>query len=411
MTGAVSGATGPAASSGIRRIGVVGAGIVGLAIARRLAEAGGGEVTVLEKEDDIALHQTGHNSGVVHAGVYYKPGSLKATLCRRGVGLLREFCEQHAIEYRELGKVVVARDDVEVARLRDLETRSKANGVPGIRWLDRAALREIEPNVRGAAALHSPTTAIVDYRQVARAMADDLQKHGGRLLTGSAVTGIEPSGAEGVAVFCGSRRHAFDSLVICAGLQSDLVARLAGDGPAPAIVPFRGEYYRLAPQRADMVRGLVYPVPDPAYPFLGVHITPRIDGTVDVGPNAVFSLAREGYRRRDVNVRDLAQALAWPGTLRLFRAHWRTGVREMRGSLSRRAFAAAARDYLPELTVADLVPAPAGVRAQAVDRDGSLVDDFRISTLGPVTAVRNAPSPAATSSLAIAEYVVERMTR
>jgi len=392
-----------------RRVGVVGAGIVGLAIARRLAEVRGDEVVVFEKEPDLALHQTGHNSGVVHSGLYYKPGSLKAVLCRRGVELLEEFCEQHALEYRRLGKVVVARNEVEVARLRDIEARAHANGVPEVRWLDAAALREIEPNVRGLAALHSPTTAIVDYRQIARAMADDVRAHGGQIHLGRAITGIERGDGGRVTVSHGEDRDTVDELIVCAGLQSDLVARLAGDERSPAIVPFRGEYHRLTPRSGRLVNGLVYPVPDPAYPFLGVHITPRVDGTVDVGPNAVFALAREGYLRRDVNVRDAWQALAWPGTRRLFRAHWRTGLREMHGSLSRRAFAAAAREYLPALTAADLVRAPAGVRAQAVDRDGSLVDDFRISSLGPVTAIRNAPSPAATSSLAIAEHVVDRI--
>ncbi|GAA0250466.1 L-2-hydroxyglutarate oxidase [Cryptosporangium japonicum] len=383
------------------RIGVVGAGIVGLAIARRLARRGA-DVVVFEKEADVARHQTGHNSGVVHAGIYYTPGSLKATLCRRGVSLLAEFCAAHDLAYREIGKVVVARDEAEVARLQDIEERAHANGVPGVRWLSAAALREIEPHVTGAAALHSPTTAIVDYVAVARAMAADLSRAGGEVRLNAPVTAIEPAG-DRLRV----RGEVLDRLVLCAGLQSDLVARLAGDDPGPAIVPFRGEYYRLT--RPGLVRGLVYPVPDPAYPFLGVHLTPRVDGTVDVGPNAVLATAREGYRRRDVDLRDLGRTLAWPGFRRLAARHWRAGVREIRGSVSTAAFAAAARDYVPSLTPGDLVPAPAGVRAQAVDRDGALVDDFRISTLGPITAVRNAPSPAATSSLAIAEYVVDRI--
>jgi L-2-hydroxyglutarate oxidase LhgO len=394
---------------------VVGAGILGLAVARRLAEVRGDEVTVFEKEPEVATHQTGRNSGVVHSGLYYKPGSLKAVLCRRGVELLRGYCAEKGLEYREIGKVVVARDAMEVERLRDLETRARANGVPGIAWLEPEALREIEPNVRGVAALHSPTTAIVDYRAVARALADDLAGNGGKLLLGQAVTDIRAEGG-GVAVYCGGdknggagERHTFDHLVLCAGLHSDTLARHAGDDKGPAIIPFRGEYFRLVPQRADIVRGLVYPVPDPAYPFLGVHLTPRIDGSVDVGPNAVLALAREAYRRRDVNPRELLGTLTWPGALRLFAKHWRTGVHEMYGSLSKRAFTQAARAYVPDLAPADLVRAPAGVRAQAVDRDGGLVDDFRISFLGPVTAVRNAPSPGATSSLAIAAHVVDRL--
>ena len=403
------GTAGSAHNPAAKRIGVVGAGLVGLAVARRLAEVLGATVTVFDKETDVAVHQSGHNSGVVHSGIYYAPGSLKATLCRRGVGLIKDFCAEHELEYREIGKVVVARNEAEVVRLRDLEQRAHANGVPGVKWLGAEELREIEPRVRGLAALHSPSTAIVDYRGIARAMAGDLEKHGGQLLLGRAVTGITPVG-ERVGVQDGrGERHVFDSLVVCAGLQSDAMARLAGDTAGPAIVPFRGEYFRLVPQRADLVRGLVYPVPDPAYPFLGVHITPRIDGSVDVGPNAVLALAREGYRRRDVNLLDLGRTLAWPGTLRLFRRHWRMGAHELYGSFSKRVFTAAAQDYVPELTVRDLVRAPAGIRAQAVDRDGSLVDDFRISTLGPVTAVRNAPSPAATASLAIAEHVVDRI--
>jgi L-2-hydroxyglutarate oxidase LhgO len=391
-----------------RRIGVVGAGLVGLAVARRLAQTTEAEVTVFEKESAIAQHQSGHNSGVVHSGIYYKPGSLKATLCRRGGELIKEFTAEHGLEYRELGKVIVARDEAEVARLRDLQERAAGNGVPGVRWLGAEELHELEPHVRGRAALHSPTTAIVDYKAIAQALVSDLTKLGGSVLLDSPVDGVERSG-ERVAVTSRGVRREFDRLVLCAGLQSDTVARLAGDDPGPAIVPFRGEYYRLVPERRFLVNGLVYPVPDPAYPFLGVHLTPRIDGTVDVGPNAVLALAKEGYKRTDIRPADLFRTLTWPGSLRLFRQHWRMGVHEYRGSFSKRAFAAAARAYVPELTARDLVAAPAGVRAQAVDRDGSLVDDFRISSLGPVTAVRNAPSPAATSSLAIAEYVVDHM--
>jgi L-2-hydroxyglutarate oxidase LhgO len=239
-------------------------------------------------------------------------------------------------------------------------------------------------------------------------MSDDVRAAGGEVRLGEPVLAVDPD--HGRATVTTSRdRLTADRVVLCAGLHADVLARRAGDDRGPAIVPFRGEYYRLRPERAGLVRGLVYPVPDPAYPFLGVHLTPRVDGSVDLGPNAVLATAREGYRRRDVSLRDLADTLGWPGTRRLFRQHWRAGVREIRGSLSKRAFVAAARDYVPELRSADVVRAPAGVRAQAVDRDGSLVDDFRISRLGPVTAVRNAPSPAATSSLAIAEYVVQRL--
>jgi L-2-hydroxyglutarate oxidase LhgO len=391
----------------VTSVGVVGAGLIGLAVARGLARRGV-DVTVFEKEPDLALHQSGRNSGVVHSGIYYPPGSLKATLCRRGVGLLMEFCAEHGLPYEEIGKVVVARNEVERERLRAIQDRAERNGVPGVRWLDRAGLREIEPHVAGVAALHSPTTAIVDYRGVARALAAEIAAAGGQVLLSTAVTGIE-RGPAGVTVRIGHAGHRVDRLVVCAGLQSDLVARMAGDSGDPGIVPFRGEYYRLRPESTDLVRGLVYPVPDPAYPFLGVHFTPRVDGSVDIGPNAVLATAREGYRRRDMVPGELAAVLRSPGARRLFRRHWRAGVYELAGSLSRRVYIARARAYVPALTVADVVPAPAGVRAQAVDPDGSLVDDFRISHLGPVTAVRNAPSPAATSCLAIAEHVLDHL--
>ncbi|REE98789.1 L-2-hydroxyglutarate oxidase [Thermomonospora umbrina] len=390
--------------TGIGRVGVVGAGILGLAVARRLAAAGA-EVTVLDKEDRVAAHQTGHNSGVAHAGLYYAPGSLKATLCRRGVGLLKEYCAERGLPYEECGKVVVARHEGEVPALREIERRATANGVPGLRWLDAAGLREVEPHAAGVAALHSPHTAIVDFPAVARAYADDVVDAGGTVRLGYETTRIRAAGGEVVV----NEELVFDRLVVCAGLHSDRVARLAGDSPAPAIVPFRGEYHRLVPERTGLVRGLIYPVPDPRYPFLGVHFTRRVDGGVDVGPNAVLASAREGYRRRDVRAGDLWETLRGPGFRRLARRHWRTGVREMYGSAFRHAFAAEARSFVPELKTSDLVPAPAGVRAQAVDPDGSLVDDFRIGRLGPITTVRNAPSPAATSSLAIAEHVVAQL--
>jgi (S)-2-hydroxyglutarate dehydrogenase len=362
-------------------------------------------VTVVEKEDRVAAHQTGRNSGVVHAGLYYAPGSLKATLCRRGMTLLRELCAERDLPYDECGKLVVARHDAEVGRLRDIEARATANQVPGLRWIEGPALREIEPNVAGVAALHSPRTAIVDFAAIARAFAADVTAGRGTLLLGHEVTGIAPGRGEVRLTATGGVELAFDRLVLCAGLQSDRLARLAGDDPGPAIIPFRGEYLRLVRERSHLVRGLIYPVPDPALPFLGVHFTRRIDGTVDIGPNAVLALAREGYRRTDVVPGDVRDTLRWPGFRRLVRRHWRSGVRELHGSLSRRAFMREAQTFVPAVGPADVEPAPAGVRAQAVDRDGSLVDDFRISQLGRVVAVRNAPSPAATSSLAIAEHV------
>jgi L-2-hydroxyglutarate oxidase LhgO len=388
------------------RIAVVGAGILGLAVARELqrdeAEV---SVTVLDKEDRVAAHQTSHNSGVAHAGVYYAPGSLKATLCRRGIGLLRDYCSAHGIPYEECGKVIVARDASELDRLDEIERRATANAVPGLRRLGPEEIREIEPHARGAAALHSPHTAIVDFGVVARGLAGDVEDGGGTIRLGFEVSGIARQAGSVVLRSRGGEELPFDGAVLCPGLEADRLARLAGDTEEPAIVPFRGEYHRLLPARVHLVRGLIYPVPDPAYPFLGVHFTRRIDGGVDVGPNAILALAREGYRRRDVSLRDTAAVLGWPGFRRLARRHWRTGVWELQGSLSRRAFVARARSFIPELSVADVEPAPAGVRAQAVDRDGSLVDDFRIGGGPGVVTVRNAPSPGATSSLAIAEHL------
>ena len=387
------------------RIGVVGAGIIGLAVARRLSELRpDAAVTVLEKEREIASHQTGRNSGVVHAGIYYTPGSLKAQLCRRGAGLLRTYCGERGIPFSECGKLVVALDAGEVEKLRELERRATENGVPGLRRLNRDELREVEPHAAGIAGLHSPTTAITDYPAVARAFAGDVEKAGGTVVLGTEVSGIAVAGRT-ARVTAAGEVFEFDRLVLCAGLHSDRLARLAGDAREPTIIPFRGEYYRLAAGREDLVRGLLYPVPDPAYPFLGVHFTRRVGGGVDVGPNAVLALAREGYRRRDVRPADLAETLRSPGFRALARKHWRTGAHELRGSLLKGAFAAEARRYVPAVSAADLVPAPAGVRAQAVDPDGSLVDDFRIRRIGPVTAVRNAPSPGATSSMAIAEHI------
>jgi L-2-hydroxyglutarate oxidase LhgO len=397
-----------AANATRQRIGVVGAGIIGLAVARRLTELRpGATVTVLEKEPNVAVHQTGHNSGVAHAGIYYAPGSLKAQLCRRGIGMLSEYCKERSLPYEEAGKLIVARDQVEVGRLGELQRRAEANGVPDMRWLDENQLREIEPHVRGLAALHSPTTAITDFPAVAAAFGDDIRRAGGELRFGAQVTAIRVLGSRAHALAAGEG-FVFDVLVICAGLQADRLARMAGDSRGPAIVPFRGEYFRLVPGRESLVRGLIYPVPDPSYPFLGVHFTRRVSGGVDVGPNAVLALAREGYRRTDIRIKDFYETLSYPGFPSLARRHWRAGAHELLGSFSKRVFAAQARAFVPDLSASDLVPAPAGVRAQALDEDGSLVDDFRIHRIGPITAVRNAPSPGATSSLAIAEQIASR---
>lgn len=387
------------------RIAVIGAGIIGLAIARRLVQVRSDAiVTLIDKEKNVGAHQTSHNSGVVHAGLYYAPDSLKATLCRRGSNLLREYCSEKNIIFEECGKLVIAANDKEVAALDRIQKRSELNFVEGLRRIDAKGIREIEPNAVGVAGLYSPRTAITDYLAIAQAFADDFEAAGGRLLLNRTVLSIS-SNLNGVTLQVGDESLTFDRVVICAGLQSDRVAALTGDDAEPAIVPFRGEYYRLAPEKNQLVNGLIYPVPDPNYPFLGVHFTRRVDGGIDVGPNAVFALAREGYKRSDFNVRDVIETLQWSGFRNLASKHWKMGISEIVGSLSKHQFLNRARIYIPELQDSDVIRGGSGVRAQAVDRDGSLVEDFRIHHLDKVLAVRNAPSPGATSSLAIAEYV------
>ncbi|MBB6171090.1 L-2-hydroxyglutarate oxidase LhgO [Nocardiopsis mwathae] len=396
------------------RIGIIGAGIIGLALARWVTlNRPGTQVTVLEKEDRVAVHQTGHNSGVVHAGLYYRPGSLKAELCHRGKGLLRDYCAERGLPYQEVGKVLVARTREDAARLDDIEQRAAANGVEGVRRLGPDALRDIEPHVRGVEGLHSPRTAITDFVAIAEAFADDVRRAGGRIRLGSPVIALRQD-ADGAEALTGAShgervRWRFDGIVICGGLHGDRIARMAGAGDDPRIVPFRGQYHELVPERRGLVRGLVYPVPDPRYPFLGVHLTRHVHGEVMAGPNAVLAAAREGYRFRDVRAGDLAATLAWPGFWRLARAHWGMGAREVAVAASAAAFAREARRLVPEITAADLRPAPSGVRAQALGRDGRLLDDFAIDTHGRVVCVRNAPSPAATSAPAIAEYLGEKV--
>ncbi len=390
---------------------MVGGGILGLASARLIAERHpAATVTVLEKEARVATHQTGRNSGVVHAGLYYAPGSLKATLCRRGSTLLEAFCAEHGITFDRCGKLIVATDAGELGRLADIEARAHRNGVPGVtRLSDVEAMREVEPHVGGIAALHSPQTAIVDYVAVAQALADEVRARGGEVRLGVTVQRVREEADGAVLSTAEGERLPADHVLVCAGLHADVLAGASGLSPSPRVVPFRGEYWQLRPEREHLVRGLIYPVPDPALPFLGVHLTKRVDGAVLVGPNAVLALAREGYRWGDVVPGDVAGLLSHRGTRRLFAAHWRTGATEVARSLSRQRFVAAARRYVPELRDDDVVRAPAGVRAQAVDDDGTLVDDFRIQDAGRTVWVRNAPSPAATSSLAIAETLVDRM--
>ncbi len=387
---------------------VVGGGIVGLATALALlGRRPGTSLVVLEKEERLAAHQTGRNSGVIHSGLYYKPGSLKAATCTRGRGLLERFCEEHGVRFERCGKVVVATRDDEVPRLEELERRGRANGLAGVRRVGPAELREREPHAAGIAALVVPETGIVDYAEVARAYAKEVARRGGEVRTGARVTGVRRREG-GVVVESTAGEVQARVMVACAGLASDRVARMAGLQSGVSIVPFRGEYWMLAPAREDLVRHLVYPVPDPAFPFLGVHFTRRIGGGVEAGPNAVLALAREGYRRGAFDARDAWDVARWPGFWRMARRHWRAGLAEQARSLSRAAFARACAALVPEVRAEDLAPGGAGVRAQAVARDGALVDDFAIAEAERMVHVLNAPSPAATASLAIGEDVATR---
>lgn len=388
-------------------IAIVGAGIVGLATARELLTRRPGlRVGVLDKEPAIAQHQTGHNSGVIHAGVYYAPGSLKARACVAGKAKLIRFCEEHRIPYELCGKVIVATEESELPRLHELYKRGQANGVPGLELIGPRRLRELEPHVEGIQALYSPTTGIVDFGRVAHAYADEVQARGGTILTGHEVTAItQRDGLRQLVTPVGTIEARV--VITCAGVYADRVARLTGAPESPKIVPFRGDYYVLRPERAGMVRSLIYPVPDPRFPFLGVHFTRRIDGSVWLGPNAVLAFSREGYRFRDVNFRDLKETLSFPGFRKLARRYWRTGGAEMYRDLSKRSFLKELQRYMPDLRPDDLLPGPSGVRAQALAPDGSLVDDFVVDRQEGALHVRNAPSPAATSSLAIAELIAD----
>jgi L-2-hydroxyglutarate oxidase len=391
----------------LNSVGVIGAGIVGLAVARELTVRFPGiSVTVLEKEDHVAAHQSGHNSGVVHAGVYYPPGSLKATLCRRGAAMTREFCQEYQVSLREFGKLIVAVSEQELAGLAQIEDRATRNEVPGIRRVRREEIADIEPHIQGVAALYSPHTAAADYPGMCEALGKVISTAGGKVMLSTPVSAVRETAAGVQVRSAAGEAFEFDYLIVCAGLQSDQFAASLGRPGELRIVPFRGEYYELAPKARDRVRGMVYPVPDPRYPFLGVHLTRHVDDTVSVGPNAVLALALEGYRWSDVRLADVAKMAQWPGAWQLARRHWRSGVHEVSGSLSKRRYLARARAYLPDLQLADLVPAKSGVRAQAVRRDGSLEDDFVLDADERVLLVRNAPSPAATASLAIAEHIV-----
>jgi L-2-hydroxyglutarate oxidase len=386
---------------------VIGGGVVGLGVAleitRRFPRL---RLLLIEKEDRVARHQSGHNSGVIHSGVYYKPGSLKARLCVTGAAAMVEFCREHGIAYEVCGKVIVATHADELPRLEELRKRGEANGLTGLRMIGPEELKEIEPHAAGLRALVVPATGITDYAVVCEKYAELISTAGGTVLTSAAATGIRRTANE---IVVETSRGAFstDSLINCAGLFSDRISRMAGDEPGVMIVPFRGEYYDLTPERASLVRALIYPVPDPRFPFLGVHFTRRITGRVDAGPNAVLALAREGYRHRDINLRDLASSLAFPGFWRMARQHWRNGLDEWHRSLSKPAFVRALQRLLPEVGENDLVPGGSGVRAQGLKPDGALVDDFQFVPSGKVLHVLNVPSPAATASLAIGKAIVD----
>jgi (S)-2-hydroxyglutarate dehydrogenase len=386
---------------------IIGAGVIGLAVALEITRRFPRQrLLVLEKEDRVAAHQSGHNSGVIHSGVYYKPGSLKASLCVTGAAAMVEFCRENDIPHKVCGKVIVATHEEELPGLQELRRRGEANGLTGLRLIGPEQLREIEPHATGLQALVVPSTGVTDYAVVCKKYTELIAANGGTVLTSSAAKAIRRSRNE---VVVETPRGAFSAnyLINCAGLYSDRITRLSGDNAGVMIVPFRGEYYDLVPERASLVRALIYPVPDPRFPFLGVHFTRRITGRVDAGPNAVLALAREGYRHTDINLRDLASSFAFPGFWRMARQHWRNGVEEWHRSLSKRAFVRALERLLPAVTAEDLVTGGSGVRAQALKPDGTLVDDFQFVPSERILHILNVPSPAATASLMIARTVVD----
>lgn len=388
---------------------IVGAGILGLAVARELLTRNpDARVTVVDQADRVGAHQSSHNSGVIHAGVYYAPGSLKARLCVAGAALMYEYCERHGIAADRVGKLIIATDERELSGLDELERRALANGVPGIRRIGADEISAIEPHATGVAALHSPNTGIIDFGAVCERLAADVAEMGGELRLGWPVHDVQNGGREIRLIGPGGDAVEANGAVFCAGLWSDRLAVRAGAPPDPRIVPFRGGYLKLRSDRRELVKGLIYPVPDPSLPFLGVHLTPQIGGEVVLGPSALLVGARDAYGLRKVRSRDVLDTLSWPGTWRMMRKWWKTGLQEIHLAADRRAFAAHAARYVPGLNASDMTPGFAGVRAQAVGRDGRLVDDFVISNTPRAVHVRNAPSPAATSALALAAEIVDR---
>ena len=389
-------------------VAVIGGGILGTATAMRLAqEFPRYRVVVLEKESDVAQHQTGHNSGVIHAGIYYAPGSRKANLCTVGSRLLRRFCDERGIPYEMCGKVVVATSEAQMPGLQELMRRGTANGAEGLEMIGRDRLKELEPHAAGVGAIHSPNTGIVDFTAVTRAYASELQEAGGELHTSTRVLKVL-SDRPGLVLETDRGDIQARYVVNCAGLHSDEVARGMGVGLDLRIIPFRGEYFSLTPERTSLVRGLIYPVPDPRLPFLGVHFTKRISGGVEAGPNAVLALAREGYAKTSVEFSDAFGTLAYPGFWRMSLTHWKTGIKEQYRSLFKQVFLRSLQTLVPEVRMEDLIEPGAGVRAQAVDRRGNLLQDFEIARSPSAIHVLNAPSPAATASLAISRHIVDQ---
>lgn len=390
---------------------IVGGGIVGLATALKVLQNNPGwKVLVIEKEKELARHQTGNNSGVIHSGLYYKPGSLKAKNCIRGYNLLIDFCNQHDISYDLCGKIVVATSEQELPLLQNLYQRGEQNGLKGFRMLNAEGLKEYEPHVRGLAGFFVPQTGIVDYKVVAEKYGEQIRKLGGEIRLGEKVIALRP---ESDQVSLETDRSAYHTslLINCAGLYSDKIARLSSPDINVKIIPFRGEYFKLKKEREYLVRNLIYPVPDPNFPFLGVHFTRMMKGGVEAGPNAVLAFSREGYRKSDINLREFAETLAWPGFRKVAGKYWKTGLSEMYRSFSKGAFTKALQNLIPDIQESDLTEGGAGVRAQACDRTGGLVDDFLIYEEKRVINVCNAPSPAATSSLSIGESVAEIATK
>lgn len=388
---------------------VIGGGIVGLATALALLErAPGASVSVLEKERALATHQTGHNSGVIHAGIYYAPGSLKARLCKAGAAWTKYFCRRHDIPFAEPGKMIVATDELELTRLAALEERAALNGLDAER-LDGAELGRREPHIRGLGALFLPATGIVDYSRICRVVADQIRAAGGRVLLGGRVTGLAEDD-DGVTIALeGDESLRAERLVVCGGIQADRLAVMAGVGESFAMVPFRGEYYRLPASRAGLINALIYPVPDPSLPFLGIHLTLTVDGGITVGPSAVLGFAREGYPKLSFDWTDARDLFGFPGFWRLARTQLSTGISEQWNSIVKRGYLRRVRRYCPELTVGDLLPEPAGIRAQAVLSDGTMVEDFLFRSTPRQLHVINAPSPAATSAMPIAQEICDRL--